>query len=85
MNIFLPDSFVLLHGREAATAQQRLPLPKPPPREGLGKGTNNMAKMWLHNRLTNEFHYNFTENPEDLSADVRIIPETEMLFSQKDF
>lgn len=41
-----------------------------------------MAKMLLHDHLANEFLYNFTENAEDITAEVRIIPETQMLFKK---
>lgn len=80
MNIFLPDSFCSFSTQGNSHTPTKAASPQASA-EGLRNGTNNMAKMLLHDCLANKFLYSFTENAEDIRAEVRIIPETEMLFN----
>lgn len=79
MNIFLPDSFCSF-SRQANSHRPTKTASLEASAEGLRNGTN-MAKMLLHDCLANEFLYNFTENAENITAEVRIIPGTETFFS----
>jgi len=82
MSIFLPDSFCSF-SRQGNSRRPAKTVSPQASTKGLGNGTKNMAKMLLHDRLANEFLYNFTESTEDITAEVRIITESEMFFNQR--
>lgn len=83
MNIFLPDSFCSFSRQRNSRSPTKTASPQASACLGAEKWNKQHGQNAAADQVANKIFYNFTENAEDITAVVRITPQTDFFSNCK--